>query len=155
MASLNTRQKILIGIMIAVLCYAVYDFLLKGSDEISTPGIVQNNNTQVVANQSANTSMQNIRKIKDINQLSLNWERDPFFRKVDRKTSTSDSVVSNPLASYELRGVMGRGDNAMASINGEFYSVGDKLGEFEILRILENSVILKSGNKILTLRTKE
>ena len=67
-------------------------------------------------------------------------------------TDTTKRV--DPLSAFVYSGVIGKGDDAIATINGEFYRKGEKLGQYTIFSIHENYIILSLGDKKFNLRAK-
>ena len=161
MDKLNTRQKVLLVLMVVVVLYAVYDFFLAGSGGGDEPVNVQQNRTaanQGIQTTAFDTTISAAAQQTPVNlkELDLGWKKDPFFRINEKPMILADTTPRiDPLSAYELTGVMGIGENAEASINGELYKKGDKLGNYEIVHIHENYVILKSGNQVLNLRAKK
>lgn len=156
MQNLNTRQKILIGIMIVVIAYAIYDFLPKGTgDEGIQPGIVQPGiNPNIQAGLPDSLRRANVAGQTDIASLKLEWKRDPFFRSTTQPVFTDTTKRVDPLSAFVYSGVIGKGDDAIATINGEFYRKGEKLGQYTIFSIHENYIILSLGDKKFNLRAK-
>lgn len=53
--------------------------------------------------------------------------------------------------SLKLRGVIVGGNNAIAIINDKFVRIGERIDGYKVVRIEENEVFLRSGNKTLKL----
>lgn len=156
MQNLNTRQKILIGIMFVVIAYAIYDFLPKGgTEEGLQQGTVQPGITAIIPGTLPDSLKQaNVGSPGSLANLDLEWRRDPFFRNTVQPVFTDTTKRVDPLSAYVYSGVIGKGDNAIATINGEFYRKGEKLGQYTIFSIHENFIILCLGDQKFNLRAK-
>ena len=53
--------------------------------------------------------------------------------------------------SLKLRGVIVGGNNSIAIINDKFVRIGERIDGYKVVKIEENEVLLKSGNKTLKL----
>ena len=85
-----------------------------------------------------------------------NGKRDPLWPLVGAagKVITYDSDFM--LADLTLEGVMsGDGDSGIAMINGKIVGVNDKIGQFVIVQIHANEVVLRKGEQLFTLRLKK
>ena len=83
-------------------------------------------------------------------------KRDPFWSLV-----TSSGVLVNydeelSLTEIDLQGIMSSPDGGgVAIINGRIYDVDNKIGQYTILKIKQNSVTLSDGNRPFELKLKK
>ncbi len=63
------------------------------------------------------------------------------------KDENGTIIVKEPQDEFNLTGII----NNMANINGEWIKVGEKVGSYTLVDIMDDSVYLKDGNKSKTL----
>ena len=63
------------------------------------------------------------------------------------KDENGTIIVKEPQDEFNLTGII----NNMANINGEWVKVGEKVGSYTLVDIMDDSVYLKDGNKSKTL----
>lgn len=83
-------------------------------------------------------------------------KRDPLWPLVSPSGNIisygSDFMVSDLV----LEGIMsGGGDSGIAMINGKIVGVNDKIGQFVVVQIQKDAVVLKKGEQTYTLRLKK
>lgn len=72
-------------------------------------------------------------------RAELPWGRDPFVSEIDKGEQISE---------LKLQGLSFRQDNVgFAFINNEIVKKGDKLGEYEIMEVFKDRVLLKKGSQ--------
>ena len=57
-----------------------------------------------------------------------------------------------PIGSLELKGTIIGGKEPMAVINDKFVRMGEKIGEYQIVKIYPNEVVLRSGSDEMALQ---
>ncbi|MDD5729569.1 MAG: hypothetical protein PHN57_00360 [Candidatus Omnitrophica bacterium] len=73
-------------------------------------------------------------------RLKLNWGRDPF--------SPAQTEKEQGAGELKLKGIsFGRNKLGMAFINDEIVKKGDKIGEYEVMDIEKEKVLLKKGGQ--------
>ncbi len=92
------------------------------------------------------------KKRNGLNSATINAVKDPFVYKREIKkivkTKNGKTVKEKPKkAILKLFAIF----NNKAKINGKWYRVRQKVGNYKVLRINKNSVILRDGGKRITL----
>ena len=83
-------------------------------------------------------SVTSSRKIKD-------WGRDPFSEALHEPSSFEGSTLS-------LTGILYHGQRKVAILNHTLVREGDTIRDFQVIHIEKDSVILKQGEKKITVR---
>ena len=107
----------------------------------------QKNNSSAVAAAPSVFSQPaaNVNQAKVHPKEDAEWLRDPF----------SGKVYSKNLEHVVLSGIMWDAKGPLAMINNSVTKVGDEVGQYTVLEIKQNSVILTDGSKDLELRLGE
>lgn len=72
-------------------------------------------------------------------RLNLPWGKSPFTSSTERDYQKTD---------LELKGIsLGKEEKNFAFINNEIVKVGDKVGDYEVVKIEKNRVLLKKGDR--------
>jgi len=76
---------------------------------------------------------------------------------INKPTAQPFTVTSEaqPSVKLKLEGTMMMGDKRVALINGEVYQIGETINGMEILNINIEKVVLKDGENIITIGSKE
>jgi hypothetical protein len=85
---------------------------------------------------------------KGLDASDLNKLSDPFFK---TKSVTYDSEGNSTASLFELQALL----NNKAKINGKWYYVKDKIGEYELSLIKGSSVILANKEQKINLNLKK
>jgi len=75
----------------------------------------------------------------------------PLSRSSERKEAGSAEPGPGPVASWKLKGTILGGGPPIAVINEKFLREGENIGDYRIVRIKKNEVILKSGQEQIVL----
>ncbi len=67
------------------------------------------------------------------------------------KKGSSEHRSSKPTPTFKLKGTIIGGGNSIAIINDRFVRIGDRIGEYKLVRIGKKGVLLSSSNKIIEL----
>lgn len=83
-------------------------------------------------------------------------KRDPFWELVTPSGTVINYETDYMIADLVLEGIMsGEADTSIAIINGRVVKKGDKVGNFQVLTIADNTVILVKDKKKFELRLKK
>jgi len=83
-------------------------------------------------------------------------KRDPFWNLVSPSGTIINYETDYMVGDLLLEGIMsGQADQSLAIINGRVVKKGDKIGNFEILEVGDNKVILKKDTQKFELRLKK
>lgn len=77
--------------------------------------------------------------------------RDIFVEPVVPKPDDAKEEKKPSLPPSILKGTIVGGENPIAIINGKFFRTGDWIGDFQLVRIDKNEVLLSSGNHEIVL----
>jgi hypothetical protein len=78
------------------------------------------------------------------------FDRPDFVMNLGRVTSPEITAFEPPVE-LALRATMVSGDGALANINGELLSVGQRIEGYRVARITEGRVLLRNGSEELVL----
>ncbi|MCK5268343.1 MAG: hypothetical protein KAR07_09250 [Spirochaetes bacterium] len=161
-----TRQKILIGVLIVVAIFFIYSTYFStapgpgapGNSSIGKPPPAQGQRrtAQARAVPPAKKAVP-AASSKPMVVFEGNWgERDPFFRKVEKKAEIVVEEYKQEL-SLILTGVQWVNGKAMAVINNKIYWENDVVDGKKLVKIEKNYVVLRDLNKeyILKIGGKE
>lgn len=74
-------------------------------------------------------------------------DRDPFLPLVDKNGRILIEKEKKDIGFLSLEGIISTAKGSEAVINGNLYSVGDKIGNFTVVEINNNGVVVKDKNK--------
>ncbi len=146
---LKKREKIILGIMGAVIVYAVYYFLFAGPPGAPTVAVKGPGSADSARMM---TEIANILKKDDkaepdayvIARAESNWEADPFLKGVLVTAKDKPAgAAKGPDIVYS--GYVDLGEKRIAVINGNPYEIGDKLewtGSYYVKQIESTRVII-------------
>jgi len=77
-----------------------------------------------------------LKKMEEIEELDLNWGRDPFYF----------DVVQENAAPLELAGILWDENNPQAILNDDIVGLGAVVEGYTVATIAEQYIILKKGN---------
>jgi len=159
---MKLRQKILLGILIAVVGFYVYTTFINPPGDSSPPAPRQMSTPGQIPVQTTprESAVQEERRQSDTTQetqsrqIALSWERDPFFREKKVEITGGDTTVRRiRTADLVLNGIQGDNDNFIVTINDEFYRKGDFVdGTLKVIAIGKNYVVLREDSKDYILR---
>lgn len=69
----------------------------------------------------------------------------------EQKPEEQKPEAAEPAPSFLLKGTIVGGGNPIAIINDQFVRTGERIGDFKVVRIRENEVLLDSGEKKIKL----
>ena len=160
---LKKREKIILGIMSAVILYAVYYFLFSGP---GTPTVAVKGGSSVDSAKMMTELAANLKQDDTtgpdayvIARAESNWEADPFFKGVF--VSAKDKPAG-PAKGPEIvySGYVDLGTKRIAVINGNPYEIGDRLetaGAYYVKQIDSTRVVIvdREQSTNLTIPLKE
>ncbi|MCF7805814.1 MAG: general secretion pathway protein GspB [Candidatus Marinimicrobia bacterium] len=170
MGNFTTSQKVLMGILIIMLGYLMYDIWFGGNQDqpiqSGTRAVVQSqrNAGQGSSGNTAGTAggtptPANLASLSNNwfkNFSHDNWEDDPFRHPSralpqSQGNSQSQQPVSQVLSSrFHLTAISKRGGDDYVLINNEVLAVGDMVDGAELVEIRTNSVVMDyRGNNII------
>lgn len=76
------------------------------------------------------------------------WGRDPFVR-YENRISKEKFMKEDLFVDIKLDGIISDGKKALAIINGGFYRKGDRVNDFMIIGIEEDTVLLERNGELL------
>lgn len=160
MASLQKREKILMGLVGFVALFFVVDQFICGDNTPQPPKLAKGTGVQKTITQDSDTKIVKSKSKKSIvqrNSLKVpieytTWGRNPFAGAIRLTKSDSSDTVSDNL---DLRGIIWKGQKARVLIGDEILKKGGRVGDLEILDIKRDRVICRKGGKIVTLVLKE
>ncbi len=148
---MNKRQYLVYGIFIVSVIYGIYYHFLN------TNKIEYNNTPDPVEIQTAGFEMDDFIAV-DIAQDTLpsGWGRNPFLPHESIKTPESENRYTDSDASIRLTGISYYEDGAsFAVIDNKILQEGDRINQWQIISILENSVKVKNAYGIKTIKLGE
>lgn len=165
---METRQQILLAILIVAGGYLIFDTFIRSDDNgrpetktaVTAPAKkTKSPPTKGKATKTAVASTNAGKWFPDFSQNS--WGRDPFFypsreKQVEINTGEKSNVVENLAGErYQLTGISRRGNDAFVIINNEVLKVGDVLDGARLLEIHSNSVVMENnGEKFVVALSK-
>ena len=146
------RQKILLGILVAVVGFYAYT---KFVPEISLPEIpVRGGGTPGQQQQrdrlqtAGDTTSGNLRI-----PVTLKWDRDPFYRE---KAQVTGGEGGDPMENLILTGIQGNVRNFIVTINGERYRKGEFIDRTkQVITIGNNYVVIRERGEEHVLRMRK
>lgn len=158
---METRQKILLGILIIAGGYLLFDTFVRDKSDTRTqenaqvtttakqpkPGAAKQDNAPKTQVATAGTE----NWFPNFSQNS--WGRDPFFyparqKQVEINAGAASNVVENLAGSqFRLTGISRRGNDAFVIINNEVLKIGDVLEGARLLEIHSNSVVMENNSE--------
>ncbi len=148
MKNLPNSQKGLLVFLVLVLAYAAFDFVKNKDTYLSFYGKnTSGKRTVLTAPDSINRDAQNA----TVKKYSKDWAMDPFYTEPPQKIR----AVRRPAQeSFHLKAISFAGENSVAMINDKIVSVGEWIGQYKVLKIEADRVILGDGakSKILSLK---
>ncbi len=164
MNKLNTRQKILLGLLVIIVFIYVYTaFFSKPSKpklpsdsfSIGTPlpskEVVKSSKDSIKANIGDSTSVGSVK----VKEFYGDWgKRDPFFREVKRKIVVEEKQPDEVM-NLVLSGVQWANGKGIAVINNKIYYEGDFVDGKKLVKVEKNSIVLRIGEKEFILKLGE
>ena len=155
MPKLTTRQIIILGIMVAVIAYAAYDFFIAPHAKRDAMDVREKSaKLDTFLNEVTTYIPKGSRSAFDaylVSRAEAHWKYDPFY---ERKSFREWMRVKEPAKagggaqkiSFQYSGYVNMKDKKMAIINGIEYEAGDLLEvEGYVLRgIYQNKVIIEN-----------
>ena len=152
MASLQKRERILITVAgTCLLSFLLNQLVCSGRADDPDVRKSQTVNEALAAEsapQPTTTSPVTARRPDVDRVVPDSWGRDPFalaYRLAPPDTTGVDSTV------LELKGIIWRGNEAMALIGDAILREGQRAGALKVLDIDRNRVLCKHGKKLITL----
>ena len=102
-------------------------------------------------------SFQKIQHAKaKLNEPRRDFLRDVFaptrpLKKAEQRMTSKGQPRAQKATSLKLKGVIVGGSNSVAIINGKLLRLGEKIDGYQVIRIEEKNVFLRSGNTTLKL----
>ncbi len=84
-----------------------------------------------------------------------NSERDPFLPLVSPEGKLINISYKISFSEIKLEAIIYSKDKPLAIINGNLYKEGEKIGEYKIVKINEDKVVLKKGKEEFNLMLYE
>ncbi len=158
---LDRRQMIMLGVLVVMLLYLLYDY-----------GVIFPKETTELA-QEIEDLTERKDEVDDIAEYAAlmvmpeikwdkNWGADPFFYTKQKKESGEGGLLGifgstndGARVNFDLNGISWLGNSGYALINESILSEGDVIGGYTIEKIAINHVILKQGLKTVRLTLNE
>ncbi len=135
------KQLIIIGVLVVVLALALVSNLKKKPKKKAAPlpkpdaASLAKSAPVVSAAPAADAGVLG----EQIERTKLTWGRDPFSVNTDKTFQLSE---------LKLQGIsFGTDKKGFAFINGEIVQKGDKIGDYEVIDIEKERVLLKRGSQ--------
>jgi len=165
----ETRQKILLGILIIAGGYLIFDTFVLDKEDPRTQDNTEM--TTTTKQPKAATGKQESDPEAEMaaygaenwfpNFSQNSWGRDPFFyparqKQVELNSGAANNVVENLAGSqFRLTGISRRGSDAFVIVNNEVLKIGDVLEGARLLEIHSNSVVMENnGEKFVVALSK-
>ncbi len=157
MKKLGIRQIILIGVLLALIVYAVTEtgLLSKVSPTGDVGSMLGLGSSSESAATSAIPSSEGRRTtpIREIN-WAAGWDADPFFYAEAETTEAGkvgllSAITGSEVPNMELGGISWKGNIGMALINGNVLQEGDRISGYQLTKIAFDHVILRRGTSIV------
>lgn len=157
MKNLGLRQIILIGILLALLVYAAFEFDLfsrvSPSGEAGVFGLGGGSSESTLATTRTVTEGRSTQPIRAVIWDS-GWEKDPFFYAEAETTEAGkvgllSAITGSEVPNMDLGGISWRGNIGMALINGNVLEEGDRISGYQVTKIAYDHVILRRGTSII------
>jgi hypothetical protein len=153
MSSFTKGQKRLLGVMVLVIGYGIFDVMTNKDSYFSYYGV----KTKSEKISHPNVGDQNAPQIKKLSirnaKYLQTWGQDPFYnqRFVRRRVVP---VITRGEIQLNLKAISYNGENSVVMINDRVLMAGDVIEGYQIRKIEPNRVTLVKGgeNKILILR---
>lgn len=147
----KTRKGLVFGLLILVLVWAYFNF--------SGPGAKKNDRTSRMTGRTSGAPVSRpapaiAKAITDSicrEYESKPWGKDPFYHWFELPAGSGGPVYSEEVR-WHLLGVIFREYQAQALINNHIVTVGDEIEGFRVAEIFRDSVVLKNGDTVVTLR---
>lgn len=159
MNDLPNRQKILLGILVLVIGYYVWDTFLN------TPAPPQRQATRPVTTQttrqnrpqSSPQSRPDAQRAQPVSRqreqletptavtASLEWKSDPFFREIKKPAAVDTAAATNRLEGLKFTGFMHAGNTWIVTINGNWYDPLDYVDGMQITDANDKYVVLEEN----------
>ena len=151
------KLYIVIGLLIVAAIVAYFRFFYKNENTDSKSDLLS---TQGIAFDIS--KIQNIKPIKKpqkfqwpSNGASSNTIRD-IFAKAELTASPNSRTQVNghndSIGALELKGIIIGGNQPMAVIDNKFIKIGERIGEYQLVKIGSNEVVLQSNSDTKVLR---
>ena len=164
MNKLNTRQKILLGLLVIIVFIYVYTAFFSKPAKPKLPGDSFSIGTPTQSKDVVKSSKDNI-KTNIIDSVSVGsvkvkefygeWgKRDPFFREIKRKVIVEEKQ-SDEVINLVLTGVHWANGKGIAVINNKIYYEGDSVDGKKLVKVEKNYIVLRNGQKEFILKLGE
>lgn len=135
------KQLIMTGVLVVILIFSVMNSLKKKPGKkkvvVQQPPVENNVKTPLVSNQ-VTTEEDNLSKLQE-ERIRLAWGRDPFSASVAKDYQISE---------FRLQGIsFGKNKTGFAFINDEIVKKDDRIGDYEVVEVEKDKVLLRKGNQ--------
>jgi len=168
MRDLPLRTKILLGICIVVVLYAVYEAFLKPTERIEMAGFTTDSSQltgqspeSVLDQNRASISAEPAPEAQDREEEVLEWQdedltqfwgpRDPFYRDVTNRITT-EQQESTPVDNLRYEGIIWSKGEARVLINSEILKKGDYIDGIQIVDVQEDFIVVVANGEEYILR---
>jgi hypothetical protein len=147
-----TKQKIqliVVGAGIVVFIFVLAGNLKNSKSKKSTDPAVSPDNSTAIASAGAVKSLpaDNQAVSGQKKQAELSWGRDPFMSELDEKEQISE---------LKLQGIsFGKDQTGFVFINNEIFKKGDRIGDYEVVEVFKDKVLLKKEEQTFYLTFPE
>lgn len=157
------KSYILIGVLLMALLLAYFRFIHKKGPRPVTPTATPTTAAPLILPDVPRFRIQGKgdQKMEAPTRESLGTViRDIFTplswpKKKEPPPVTVEESKPKPLPVLELKGTIVGPKKAMAIINGQYYRIGDMIGDFRIVDISKNKVMLRSDDRQIDLEALE
>jgi hypothetical protein len=146
-----------LALVLAALVYRHFKAKPSGNAALSPPsvtkGVAEFADLPPLDTGSSQKTQQAIAKVKELRRDSL---RDIFapmrpWKKADHRITMKGQPRNQKAPSLKLKGVIVGGGNSVAIINGKLLRLGESIDGYQVVRIEEKEVFLRSGNRTFRL----
>lgn len=138
----EVKQIVILGVLIIALVFVTLNNLKKKPDQkkpaLSSPNIVSINKSpasETSSNRAAPTDDKTMSVQKQ--RANLTWGRDPFNTASDKDYEMTD---------LKLKGIsFAKNKEGYAFINDDIVKKGNKIGDYEVIEVEKDKVLLKKG----------
>ena len=145
------REKIIVGLMVAVLLYGVFDFFISSLPKESTSAaeakLAEARDLAArIADSLQKEGLTSAEKFI-LERAAEEWTQDPFLGKQLVAMSAPPKAGETEIARFAYTGFVEAGNKRLAIINGMEYQVGEELepGGHVLRSISHNSVVLENA----------
>jgi len=155
--SKKVKLYIVIGLLVVAVIVAYFRFIHKKNGADADIASLSHKEAKFdVSHLEKTKNKKNIRKLRVPVNESLSINIRDIFSPVQLPAESASLIQTDktpePIGILELKGIIIGGKKPMAIINNKFVRTGEKIGEYQIVKIDPNEVLLKSVSHEMVLQ---